>query len=97
TLLSGVWTLRPDADSLTFKVPEKSSQSVILWMQHEDQPDEKPRWVMLVSGEESPAIALARPALINLPSWMMPAGIVGISLIAGGMLLRRPRIVSQGA
>ncbi len=94
SMLTAVWQLHPSAPSISFKVPEGSSQSVILWMQHEAQPDEKPRWVMLVGGDESPAIVLAAPTAC-IPFHWMTAAIAGICLITGGVMLRRPRLVTR--
>ncbi len=94
SLLRAVWQLHPSAPSISFKVPEGSSQSVILWMQHEAQPNEKPRWVMLVSGDESPAISLTHPAPRNPFPWM-PGAIACICIISGGVMLRRPRPIAR--
>ncbi len=94
SLLTAIWQLHPSAPSISFKVPEGSSPSVILWMQHEAQPNEKPRWVMLVSGEQSPAISLTHAGPRNPFPWM-PGAVAGICIISGGLMLRRPRQIAR--
>ncbi len=43
-------------DRFTFRLPEKSPHTVILWLVDERLEKQEPRWVMLIGGDESPLI-----------------------------------------
>jgi hypothetical protein len=43
-------------DRFTFRLPEKSPHTVILWLIDERLEKQEPRWVMLIGGDESPLI-----------------------------------------
>ena len=44
----------------TFRLPEKSPHTVILWLVDERLENQEPRWVMLIGGDESPLIEVDR-------------------------------------
>jgi hypothetical protein len=44
----------------TFRLPEKSPHTVILWLVDERLEKQEPRWVMLIGGDESPLLEVDR-------------------------------------
>lgn len=83
-LLTAQWRWTSQQAAARFVVPETSSQTVLLW-QHEPGKQEAPRWVMLLPGERSPALALnheasaGAPDAQRLPVWWLAGG----GLVAG--------------
>jgi len=56
------WRWTPDPRNFVLSLPAESPHTVLLWLVDETKPDAKPRWVMLVAGDESPLIQAHAPA-----------------------------------
>lgn len=70
-LLTACWEWQPDCDSLQFRVPQGSKHDVMLWVIDPDKTENSPKWMMLLSGETTPDIAIpARPSRQRLP-WLI--------------------------
>ena len=85
-LLAAVWEFEPSTASLKFEVPPDAGQTVILWTKDTTRPDEPPRWVMLVPGDQSPPLSVPPPKR-NAPLAISAAAGM-ILLLAGGWLCR---------
>ena len=80
-LLTAVWQFTPNSRDVRFEVPQGAGQTVVLWTKNLRQPGEDPRWVMLVPGEQSPAIQIP-PQATRTTLWIF-SGFAGLTLIAG--------------
>jgi hypothetical protein len=56
------WRWTPDPRNFVLSLPAESPHTVLLWLVDETKPDAKPRWVMLIAGDESPLIQAHAPA-----------------------------------
>ncbi len=56
-LITGLWRWRPSMPSFTLEIPRDQYHDALLWTVDERQPPQpQNRWVMLLSGDESPVI-----------------------------------------
>ena len=60
-LESAEWTWTPEPRNFVLRLPEGSPHTVLLWLVDEKQPSAKPRWVMMIAGDESPLIQAHAP------------------------------------
>lgn len=60
-LESAEWRWTPDPRNFVLRLPEGSPHTVLLWLVDEQLPSAKPRWVMMVAGDESPLIQAHAP------------------------------------
>lgn len=60
-LESAEWRWTPDPRNFVLRLPEESPHTVLLWLVDETKPAAKPRWVMMVAGDESPLIQAHAP------------------------------------
>ena len=83
-LLTAIWNFQPSAKSIRFEVPSGNSQSVILWIKDERHPNEKPHWVILVSGDRSPPIEIPETTTRQLRAWLF--GTASLLVIIAGLI-----------
>lgn len=76
-LLTAVWRWRPDRRQLAFGVPDGHLHDVLLWTRDPALPGRQTKWMLLIEGEDTPAIAWATPT----PLWPW-----GLTLPALGLL-----------
>ena len=92
-LESAEWRWTPDPRNFVLRLPDESPHTVLLWLVDETKPGAKPRWVMMVAGDESPLIQahedtghLGRRMLILCGGTML---VVAAALAFGFLMLRR--------
>jgi hypothetical protein len=73
------WTWTPESPKFVLRVPEMSPHTLILWLVDEKKPTAKPRWIMMVSEDESPLIVAAEPKLDTLKLRML--------VLCGGIMI----------
>lgn len=88
-LLVAAWDIAPTGGTLRFQVPEDAGQTVILWTKNLLHPDEKPRWVMLVPGEQSPPLSIPRRAQGTAPYLLSICAIGIVATVAARRLLQK--------
>lgn len=84
-LISGSWRWRPEEPSFTLEIPRDQSHGILLWTVNENQaPEPQNRWVMLLSGDESPLITL--PERRTMPfSWLWLTAALSANAVILGM------------
>jgi hypothetical protein len=95
-LESAEWRWTPSPRNFLLRLPEESPHTVLLWVVDETKPAAKPRWVMMVAGDESPLIQAHEPLsgeprlrMLVLCGGAMTA--VLLLFIGLGLFLRRRR------
>lgn len=78
-LESAEWRWTPEPRNFILRLPDESPHTVLLWLVDETKPDAKPRWVMMVAGDESP--------LIQAHEAMPDASRTRMMLVCGGLML----------
>lgn len=78
-LESAEWRWTPEPRNFILRLPDESPHTVLLWLVDETKPDAKPRWVMMVAGDESP--------LIQAHEAMPDASRTRMLLVCGGLML----------
>lgn len=86
-LVTTVSRWKPDAESIVFEVPRNNPHNVVLWTVDEREPQAARKWVMLIAGDHSPAIAVPKPARWPLIS----AGVACLSALGIAMVFKRTR------
>lgn len=76
-LVVGRWRWQPQTADFTFQIPKGNPNAVLMWTANEKVPLEKPRWVIMIAGDESPVIHVPQ----NLGGWIWFAvcGVFGAS------------------
>lgn len=78
-LESAEWRWTPEPRNFILRLPDESPHTVLLWLVDETKPDAKPRWVMMVAGDESP--------LIQAHEAMPDSSRTRMMLVCGGLML----------
>lgn len=87
-LITGLWSWKPDTDSMALAVPEKNLHDVLLWTRDEKLPGKDARWMLLIEGDSTPDIRIKPAALgSGLSFWLLVPGTV-LGLAAAWMLRR---------
>ncbi|MFM8549472.1 MAG: hypothetical protein ACKOBS_02175 [Verrucomicrobiota bacterium] len=96
-LESAEWRWTPDPRNFILRLPDESPHTVLLWLVDETKPDAKPRWVMMVAGDESPLIQpheamteASRPTMMLVCFGLM-LGLLAL-LFVGALTFRRRRL-----
>ncbi len=80
-LLTAAWRWRSETPEITFEMPKGKLHDVLLWTRDETNPDAPARWMLLLGGDRSKAIAVAWP-----PWWQRGATVIASCLILVGLL-----------
>ena len=87
-LLTAVWQWRTGAADVAFAVPKGSPNDVLLWTTAKHLPGKQVQWMLLITGESSPSIAIPNVAPGKRWWWLL----VSFALIAAVFLARRTRV-----
>lgn len=63
TLITAAWRWRSETPEIVFEMPKGKLHDVLLWTRDETNPDASPKWMLLLAGDQSKAIA------VNWPPW----------------------------
>ena len=87
-LLTSAWRWRSTTPEIIFEMPKGKKHDVLLWTRDQSDAKAPPRWMLLLGGDRSKAIAVAWPPWWrrNWPT-MMALGVFG--LVGGGYLISR--------
>jgi hypothetical protein len=89
------WRWTPAPRNFVLRLPPESPHTVLLWLVDETKPDLKPRWVMMIAGDESPLIQAHEPSGMTGRRMLLFCGgamLMAVALFAGlGLLLRSRR------
>lgn len=80
-LLTASWRWRSATPDLVFEMPKGKRHDVLLWTRDQTQPDSPPKWMLLLGGDRSKAIAVAWP-----PWWQRWPTVMAscVLILAGG-------------
>lgn len=59
SLLTAAWRWRSTSPEVVFEMPKGKKLDVLLWTQNQTEPKAPPRWMLLLGGDRSKAIAVA--------------------------------------
>lgn len=84
-LISGLWRWTPEKTTFSLEIPRDQSHGILLWTVDEQQPPgPQNRWVMLLSGDESPVIT--QPQRRAMPfSWLWLTAALSANAVILGM------------
>lgn len=87
-LLTASWRWRSETPDIVFEMPKGKRHDVLLWTRDETNPDAPPKWMLLLGGDRSKAVAVAWPPWWrrNWPT-VMACGV--LLLLTGGYLISR--------
>jgi len=58
TLITAAWRWRSEEPEIVFEMPKGKLHDVLLWTRDETNPDAPPKWMLLLAGDQSKAIAV---------------------------------------
>jgi len=89
------WRWTPAPRNFVLRLPPECPHTVLLWLVDETQPELKPRWVMMIAGDESPLIQAHEPSAMTGRRMLLFCGgamVLAVALFAGlGLFLRSRR------
>jgi hypothetical protein len=86
TLITAAWRWRNSEPEIVFEMPKGKLHDVLLWTRDQTNPDAPPKWMLLLAGDKSKAIAIHWP-----PWWQRWRTVMASSLfvIAFGYFVSR--------
>lgn len=84
-LITAAWHWRSETPEIVFEMPKGKMHDVLLWTRDETNPAAPPKWMLLLAGDKSKAIA------VHWTPWWhrWPAAGLGALMLAAGVLLWR--------
>uniref|UniRef100_UPI003783EC46 hypothetical protein n=1 Tax=Prosthecobacter sp. TaxID=1965333 RepID=UPI003783EC46 len=61
TLITAAWRWRSEEPEIVFEMPKGKLHDVLLWTRDQTNPDAPPKWMLLLAGDKSKAIAIHWP------------------------------------
>ena len=61
TLITAAWRWRSESPEIVFEMPKGKLHDVLLWTRDQTHPDAPPKWMLLLAGDQSKAIAVHWP------------------------------------
>ncbi|MDZ4405194.1 hypothetical protein [Prosthecobacter sp.] len=61
TLITAAWRWRSEEPEIVFEMPKGKLHDVLLWTRDQTNPDAPPKWMLLLAGDKSKAIAVHWP------------------------------------
>jgi hypothetical protein len=58
TLITAMWRWRSETPEIVFEMPKGKLHDVLLWTRDETNPDAPPKWMLLLAGDQSKALAV---------------------------------------
>ncbi len=58
TLITAAWRWRSESPEIVFEMPKGKLHDVLLWTRDQTHPDAPPKWMLLLAGDRSKAIAV---------------------------------------
>lgn len=86
-LLTAAWRWRSETPEIIFEMPKGKLHDVLLWTRDATHPDTPPKWMLLLGGDRSKAIAVACP-----PWWQRWPTVMALCVLilpAGGYFVSR--------
>lgn len=86
-LLTAAWRWRSDTPEIIFEMPKGKLHDVLLWTRDASNPEALPKWMLLLGGDRSKAIAVAWP-----PWWQRWPTVMAscvLLLVVGGYFVWR--------
>lgn len=86
-LLTAAWRWRSETPEVIFEMPKGKLHDVLLWTRDATNPDTPPKWMLLLGGDRSKAIAVAWPPWWQRWSTVMASCV--LLLVVGGYFVSR--------
>jgi uncharacterized protein (TIGR03382 family) len=89
------WRWTPAPRNFVLRLPPDCPHTVLLWLVDETKPELKPRWVMMIAGDESPLIQAHEPSAMTGRRMLLVCGgamlVLALFVALGFYLLSRRR------
>jgi hypothetical protein len=79
-LLTLIWRFKPASASIGFEVPDGNPHNVVFWTVDGQPTAAKPRWLLLISGEQTPLISIPA-AGTDSRKYLVSIGIVAAGIV----------------
>ncbi|WP_461785916.1 hypothetical protein [Prosthecobacter sp.] len=80
TLITAAWRWRSSEPEIVFEMPKGKLHDVLLWTRDQTNPDAPPKWMLLLAGDRSKAIAIHWPPWWQRWQTVMASSVVVLAL-----------------
>jgi hypothetical protein len=80
TLITAAWRWRSSEPEIVFEMPKGKLHDVLLWTRDQTNPDAPPKWMLLLAGDRSKAIAIHWPPWWQRWQMVMASSVVVLAL-----------------
>lgn len=80
TLITAAWRWRSSEPEIVFEMPKGKLHDVLLWTRDQTNPDAPPKWMLLLAGDRSKAIAIHWPPWWQRWQMVMASSVVFLAL-----------------